>query len=804
MKKNLLNKLKDSLLIADGAMGTEITRRFPQLKSAPDILNIENPQLIESIHKDYINAGAQLIQTNTFGSSRIKLSAYNLSDKIKKINEQAVKIAFNAVKNSNKKDVIILGDIGPTGKFSQPYGPLSFEELYENFYEQAQILKSAGIDSFIIETMSDLQEARAALLAVKTVSPNSFIICQMTFEKTGRTITGTDPITAAVVLDKLGADIIGVNCSTGPEGMKEIVRLFSENTKKPVSAQPNAGIPALKNGITTFPMGPEEFSNKMVDIVQSGANLIGGCCGTTPLHIKLLKEKFKKYKPVKNLLKKDNVIISSRSKILKIGENLPVRIIGERINPTANKKLAEDLLKESMIELKNTALEQISAGADSLDINLGNPSIDEKKIMQIAILTLQELVQVPLVIDSSNPDVIETALRVYAGRALVNSVNAKKESLEKILPVAKKYGAAIILLPVGEKGIPETAEERIKLLKILLERAEQEGFDKTDMLADGLVLSVATGQTFIIETLKTIQIAKKDLNLSTILGISNVSFGMPERVSINAAFLAMACAAGLDAAIINPLSEFVKKSLYASSVLTNRDKNSHIFINLYSKKENPSVAEKTSPLQNSIIKGLKEEAKIITEKLISENFSANEILNTMLIPAMQQVGDNYENGIFFLPQLILAAEAMQESLKIIKPYLKNLENSSNIKGKLVIATVKGDVHDIGKNIVSLMLSNDGWEVHDLGKDIDNEKILKEAKTIGADIICLSALMTTTMVEMTEMSKLIKKYNLPYKLLIGGAAVTARFAKDIGAFYAPDAFSAVKVARKIIEKDKNET
>jgi 5-methyltetrahydrofolate--homocysteine methyltransferase len=489
--------------------------------------------------------------------------------------------------------------------------------------------------------------------------------------------------------------------------------------------------------------------------------------------------------------------------VLRIGPSWPVRLIGERINPTANKPLAAGLVAGRLTELKETALSQTEAGADALDVNISTPNVDEKSVLPKSVLTLQNLVPLPLVIDSTDLDAIEAGLRACAGRCLLNSVSGKPGSAERLMPMAKKYGAALVLLPVDERGIPRTAEERIEVLERLLSAALKAGFSRNDLIADGLVMAAATGQSWVPETLRTIRLARERLGLASILGVSNVSFGFPNRPILNANFLAMACAAGLDAAIINPSSEPMRQALDASAVLTGRDPNGRAYIGRYaSAPRDPDQTGGPStedPLRKAVLQGARSEAPIIASDAMKSGRSARDLLDTVLLPAMTEVGRLYEKGTYFLPQLILAAETMQEALKVIKPALAVQGSSPSAKGRLVIATVKGDVHDIGKNIVSLMLENDGWAVLDLGKDVPNEAIIEAAISHRADLVCLSALMTTTMTEMSAVAGLLKTRGLTCGLLVGGAAVNARFAEGIGAGYAPDAFAAIRAASRFLPK-----
>jgi len=808
-RRKILDQLRRNILITDGALGTEIERLLPGYRGAPELLNLEKPELIESIHRSYVDAGCGLFETNTFGATRLKLEGHGLAGRIREINASAVKIARAALKRSGRKGVHIAASVGPTGKLLRPFGEQSFDEIFDAFFEQASLLAAEGIEVFQIETMSDIQEARAAVVAVREAAPDSLVICSMTYDPNHRTLTGTDPVAASVILESLGVDIVGANCGTGPEGMLDVIVKMNESTGLTVAALPNAGMPELVSGRTAYGMTPDAFVGHMEKIAAAGAGLIGGCCGTTPEFIRLLVKRLGNSRPVPTRADKvkagRTVVLASRSSILRIGPDYPVRLIGERINPTAQKAIAAELKTGKLTELKKEGLVQAEHGAEALDVNAGVPGISEETILPEALMALQNVVDIPLVLDSSNTAAVENGLKAYAGRLLINSANGKEGSYDRVFPLAKKYGAAVILLPIDERGVPETAEERLKIAERLLAAALKAGLTRKDLLLDGLVLTVGTSQRRILETIETIRLGKKRLGLNSVLGVSNVSFGLPRRTMINTSFLSMAIAGGLDAGILNPLSEEIARTLSAGSVLVNRDRNAVHYIERYSAAEReearPSNTEAVGldrRIGEAVIRGHKDAVKDLLSVGLDSGLKADEIIRDILIPAITRVGDLYENGTYFLPQLIMAAETMQEAIQLLKPRLPQAA-ASQVRRKAVLATVKGDVHDIGKRIVSLMLSNNGFEVIDLGKDVSNADILDRCRKENADLVGLSALMTTTMPEMQKMAELMKKHKIDIPLLVGGAAVNEDFAEKIGAHYAKDAASAVRLAKKLVKE-----
>jgi len=799
---SLLKRLKNEILVLDGAMGTELHKKGLEVGECPEKLNLTHPEILTEIHRSYVEAGSDIIQTNTFGASRIKLDEYGLGEEVGEINRKAVELA----KKAAKEDTIIAASMGPTGKLLEPIGDLSFSEAYEIFAEQAQILEEAGVDLISIETMTDLQEVRAAVIAVKETTSLP-IICHLTYEESLKTMTGTDPVTAATVLEGLGVEVIGANCSMGPEGLLKIIKALGDNTAAYLSVEPNAGLPILdENNKTIFPMEAKEMAEYLQKFVDAGANIIGGCCGSTPEYIRLVAKQVKKLKP-KSKNYQAETKLASRNKTVVIADHLPTRIIGERINPTGRKELSAELKAGKMNIVSQEATAQADAGADILDVNVGVPKIDQVTTIKQAITTVQNLVNLPICIDTTDAEVLETALQTVVGKPLINSVNGEADSLNTVLPLAKKYGACVLGLTLDEDGIPKTAEGRLKVARKIVEKALKIGIKRENILIDALTLTASAQQEGVQETIKAIRLIKKELGVATVLGVSNISFGLPDRKKVNTAFLAMAIQAGLNAPILDPTIEDMKATLMASDILVNRDVSSQRYLAEYGQKKENKVKEDTknkdkqvelnilAQLHHQVLTGDKDNITDSIKRAL-DDYSALEIINQALIPGIQEVGDKYDEGVYFLPQLMLGAEAMQNSFAILKPILEK-EGSEENQGRIVMATVKGDVHDIGKNIVKIMLQNNGFEVIDLGKDIANETIISTALDKEADVICLSALMTTTMPRMEEITTKLNETGSNIKVMVGGAVVTRDYADSIGAYYSDNAVEAVKTAKKLV-------
>jgi len=795
------NQLKERILILDGATGTELQKRGMPKGVCPEDWILKNPDSLIEIQNAYKEAGSDIIYAPTFGANRWKLETFGLEDKVKEINVKLVRLS----KDIAGQEVLVAGNLSATGKFIKPFGDKTFEEAVNIYKEQVEALLEGGADLFVIETMIDIQEARAALLAVKEICDLPVMV-SMTFGEDKKTLTGTDPVTAVITLQALGADAIGCNCSTGPQDMIPIIKEMKSIASVPVFAKPNAGLPVMKDGEFYYDLNPEDFASFLGDFVEAGINLIGGCCGTNSEHIRLLSLKSKDYKP-KEWLEHRISASSSVRKTLFIGRDTPLRIIGERINPTGKKDLQKELLEGKLSLVRKFALEQQNKGADMLDVNVGMPGIDIKNTMIEVVENLSVISELPLCIDSSEPEVIEAALRVYPGRALLNSISGEKKKLEKLLPVAAKYGAMFIALPLNDEGVPETAEKRIQIINEILEEAKKVGYGPEDMVVDGLVMTVSSDEKAAQETLKVVEYASSVLKTSTILGLSNISFGLPERSYLNSAFLLMAMGKGLNMAIANPANENMMNLKIAGDVLTGRDRGCRFYIQHFNKASEEIKLQAgnfpeeniKSKIYNAVLKGEKEDIEEYIKMALKEENAPYDLVDDILIPAINKVGELYDKKEYFLPQLILSAETMKKAFDYLEPLLLK-ENTGQKKTKIILATVKGDIHDIGKNIVGLMLKNYGFDVIDLGKDVPKERIIEEIKKTGAPMVGLSALMTTTMGEMKHVIDAVKEEGLETKFIVGGAVVTREYAKEIGADgYAEDAMEAVKVSQ-LLEKD----
>lgn len=783
-KERFYKLLNDNeFVLLDGAMGTMLWENGLEAGEAPELLNLSSPSAISAIHSSYIGAGSRIVYTNTFGASACKLA------KTGRTPADVIPAAVENAREAAGGNALVALDIGPLGQLLEPAGTMSFEEAYGYF---AEIVRAgADADLIAIETMTDLYEIKAALLAAKENSDLP-VICTMSFEQNLRTFTGCTVSAAAMVLEGLGADAVGVNCSLGPKELLPIIKEFSAWTSLPIVAKPNAGLP---DPITnTYSVTPEEFALSAAELTQYGVKLLGGCCGTSPEFISALKSRlegcsFKKQEPIISAA----VCTPSRTVVI----DQP-RIIGERINPTGKKRFKEALKSNDIDYILGQAIEQLGAGAEILDVNVGLPDIDEKAMMVRVVKALQSVTELPLQIDSTIPEVLEAALRVYNGKAIVNSVNGEAGSLKRILPIVKKYGAAVVGLTLDEDGIPKTAEKRLEIARRIEKAALEYGIPKRDIYIDCLTLTASAEQENVMQTVKALSCVKNELGLKTVLGVSNISFGLPNRELINCNFLQMALSNGLDLPIINPNVASMVGAVRAYRLLANIDKNSSDFIAAYgSVKQTPtSDAEKTVDLAYAIANGLKSEGARITERLL-ETESAMDIVNMQLIPALDKAGEEFERGIIFLPQLIMSAGVAQAAFEVIKNHIFACSGASVSKGRVVLATVKGDIHDIGKNIVKVLLENYGYEVTDLGKDVEPQLVVDAAIESGAKLVGLSALMTTTLCSMEKTVRLLHENNVDCKIVVGGAVLTPEYAEKIGAdFYAKDAKETVDIAKRV--------
>ncbi len=793
--KNKIKLLNNKIVVLDGATGTELQKRGMSQGVSPEIWSLKNPKVVSAVHTDYQEAGADIVYASTFGANRIKLKAYG-NYNVSEVNKKLALIAKRAVKGR----ALVAGDIGPTGKFIEPFGPLKFEEVVDIFKEQVRGLLAAGVDIFGIETMMDIQEARAALIAVKELT-DKFTMVTMTYESDGRTLNGTDPLTALNILQSLGADAVGCNCSAGPQQMLKLIKAIKPYAKVPLIAKPNAGMPKLVKGKTSFDMGPEKFAFFAKELVSAGVGFLGGCCGTTPEHIKRLKRKVSGLKPTVPLKKIPSVLSSARKSVILKGKK-SFTIIGEAINPTGKKVLQKELREGRTSFIRHLAREQEKAGASLLDVNVGTAGIDEIKTLKSVINMLAVNSSLPLVIDSSQVEAIEAALRVYPGRALINSISGEKHKLKKLLSLATKYGAMFILLPLKGKSLPKTFVQRRKIISDILKQAKKSGFSKNDIIVDAMALAVSSQPKAALETLKTIAWVSNNLKCNSVVGLSNISFGMPERALINSVFLALARRKGLSLAIANPSKLKAKYSKLAENLLLGKDKNATKFLEKlsfsgFSNTKKSLIADSPKlKVYTAILEGNREDIRGFIREAVSSGCEASELVRKTMIPAINKVGEFFDKKTFFLPQLIASAEAMKIAFEVLQPYLKKDDLARGKKTIVLLATVRGDIHDIGKNIVALMLKNHGFDVVDLGKDVSAQRIIKEIKRHKSSIVGLSSLMTTTMVSMKEVVDKAKEEGLNCRFIVGGAVVTKSFARSLGAGYASDGVEAVRVAKKL--------
>ncbi len=789
--RELLNKKE--FIFLDGAMGTLIQKSGVQYKSVPETLNITHPELIMSFHRAYIDAGADIVYANTFGANAYKLkdSGYSV--------EQIISAGIDNAKKASDGNALVALDIGPVGQLMEPAGAMTFEQAYE-YYKQ-EIIAGKDADVIVFETMTDLFELKAAVLAAKENSDKP-IIATMSFEANGRTFTGVLPGCAAVTLAGLGVDAVGVNCSLGPAQLEGVVSEMSRYTDLPLVIKANAGLPDPNSN--EYDILPEEFADSVANLLKYGVKIMGGCCGTTPDYIAQLNKKMAGNSCVKQKIAVDTTVCSASTAVEINGP----RIIGERINPTG-KKLFKQALEENNIDyILTQALSQVSGGAEILDVNVGHPGIDEKAMMVRVLKAIQGVCDAPLQIDSTKPEVLEAGLRHYNGKPIVNSVNGEEKSLRTVLPLVKKYGASVIGLTLDEGGIPKTAEGRFAIAKRIVERAEAAGIDRKDVYIDCLTLTVSAEQEACRQTLEALHRVKTELGCKTCLGVSNISFGLPNRELVNRTFLTMALEQGLDLPIINPNIESMTGAVRAYRVLANIDKNSLEFIGAYNDAVPAASVNKSSDIDifTAVYSGLKSEGASIAEKLLCDGADPMSIVNEMLIPALDKVGEDFEKNKIFLPQLIQSANTAQECFEVIKNHISKTSGQAVSKGKIILATVKGDIHDIGKNIVKVLLDNYGYTVVDLGRDVDPQLVVDTAVEQNIKMIGLSALMTTTLKSMEDTISLIRECKQLQNpdgtskcvVFVGGAVLTKEYAMRIGAdFYCKDAKESVDAAKKVL-------
>lgn len=808
----------DRLIYLDGATGTNLQKKGMPAGVCPEKWILDNREVMIQLQRDFVEAGSNIVYAPTFTANRIKLQEYGLADRIREMNHELVALSKEAVGDR----ALIAGDITMTGQQLAPVGHLDFEELIGTYKEQILCLADAEVDLLVVETMMSLQETRAALIAAREVCDLP-VMATLTFKENGRTLYGTDAVTAAVVLESLGASAVGVNCSTGPDRMADIVRSMADVTRVPIIAKPNAGLPCLDDsGNTVYDMDAATFGEHMKALVDAGASIVGGCCGTTPEYIRMTKEavggmQVRKREP------SGRRFLASERRTVSFGLDDRFIIVGERINPTGKKKLQEQLRNGSMEMVSDFAREQEACGAEILDINMGMSGIDERAAMLEAIEAVSGVTDLPLSLDSSHVDVLEAALRRYPGRALINSISYEKVKFNNLLPIAQKYGAMFVLLPLSDEGLPKNLDEKKAIIEKIETKALELGMRREDIVVDGLVATVGANRNAALETLETIRYCRKR-ELATICGLSNISFGLPERSYVNAAFLVMAIREGLSMAIANPSQELLVSCAFASDLLLNKENadikyiqlmdavkdrreamgtdarpvNTGIrFRNAPDSQEQTKAVGVTDKLYADVLRGNGSHIVADTKKAIEEGHTARELLDNVLLRAINEVGELFDKGKYFLPQLIASAEAMKASIEYLEPMLMTGQADRKMP-TVVIATVEGDIHDIGKNLVALMLKNYGFKVIDLGKDVPKERIIQAAQEHNAQVIALSALMTTTMQQMRYVIEYAKEKKVDAKIIVGGAVITQEYADEIGADgYSKDAAEAVKLTKKIL-------
>jgi len=782
------------LLFFDGGLGTMLQAAGLKGGRSPELWNLEEPQVLLDIHEKFLDAGCNILTSNTFRARDAKYMAAGVKLAREAVKKYNAKTAGDPDRIQGKEKVFVAAELGPSGGLLEPLGELSFDDAYKVFADLVHAGADEGADAIIIETMPDIYDMKAAILAAKE-NCSLPVIASMTFEQNKKYLTGGDVKTAVAVMEGLGADVIGTNCGFGPAQIKNIVKEFFKYASVPVMANPNAGLPRSINGETVFTMGPEEYSKEAVSIAESGAWLLGGCCGTTPEHIRREIELCRNVVPPA-VTKKHETFAASYAQAVRIGSRPGDKTVnrhkkaGEKINPTGNKLVKEALKAGDTATVKELAAKQQQAGADILDINVGLPEIDEKTMLPLLIKEVQSIVTLPLIIDTSDIEAMDEALRIYNGKAVINSVNGKKDSMEKVFPLVKKYGGVVIGLTLDETGIPKTPEGRLVIAKKIIETAAEYGIDKKDVIIDPLAMTISVDENAGETALAAMELIKKELGTATVLGVSNISFGLPDRDSVNSAFYREAVSRGLDMGIIDPFSEKMMAAADGS-----RDARDSYKCSLENMKNKTGDA---STLKEAIVEGLKEKASALTRELLKNKLPL-DIIENQIVPALNKVGRGFEDGSLFLPQLLMSSDAAQSSFAVLKSAMKS--DVQKKKNRVILATVRGDIHDIGKNIVKVLLENYGYEVVDLGRDVPPEKIAEAAEKEKINIIGLSALMTTTAPSMKDTIDLFRDRGLydECRFIVGGAVLSESYAKEIGAhFYARDAMATVHYVQKLFD------
>lgn len=839
---DIRRRLKEEIIFLDGATGTNLQQAGMPSGVCPELWILEHPEVLLELQKGYVKAGTQILYAPTFSGNSIKLAEYGLENRLAEINQRLVGLSRQAAGG----DCLVAGNLTMTGRSLAPVGDMDFEELVDCYKEQVRAIAGAGADLIVIETMMSIQECRAAVLAVKETTDLPVFVT-ITLEANGKTLYGTDPVTALITMQALGVDAFGINCSLGPDAMIPMIAEMKEYARVPLIAKPNAGLPRLMDGKTIFDMPAGVFAEHMKALVEAGASVVGGCCGTDPSYIAAMGKVIEKNKPFVKA-KRRRILTSERGRV-EFTLDGPFHVVGERINPTGKKKLQAELLEGNLELVSQMACDQKAQGATILDINVGMSGIDEHQRMLQVMEKVTTLVDCPLCIDSSDPKVTAAALRRYPGRALVNSISCERVKIEELLPVVKKYGAMFILLPLTDEGIPASQKERWENIQYVREKAYELGFSREDIVVDGLVAAVAAESGAALDTLATIERCYQE-GLATICGLSNISFGLPDRSYVNAVFLSMAIGRGLTMAIANPSQELFNRSRFAADLLMGKEQAALRYVENCQKlscngkeggetgfrqgkegqadfsqgkegqtgfsqgkdrkvkggpaeaggADNGQTALETlyETIRQDVLKGKAKLVESHIQEALAQSAEASVLLHEVLIPAINEVGDLFNQQKYFLPQLILSAKAMETGVAVLEPIL--LKKNQGAKGPaVVIATVKGDIHDIGKNLVAMMMKNYGFQVIDLGKDVDKDTIITAARKHQADVIGLSALMTTTMGYMREVIKAVRKEGLAIKVIVGGAAVTEGFAREIGADgYSKDAVGAVELVKELME------
>lgn len=816
---NLREMLKKEIILLDGATGTNLQKAGMPAGVCPELWILEHPRVLLDLQRAYVEAGTQILYAPTFSGNAIKLAEYGVRDRLEEINRRLVTLSRQAA----GEKCLVAGDMTMTGRSLAPLGDMDFEDLVDCYKEQVKAIAAAGVDLFVIETMMSIQECRAAVLAVKETCDLPVFVT-ITLEQNGKTLYGTDPVTALITMEALGVDAFGINCSCGPDKLIPIVKEMAGYAGIPLIVKPNAGLPRLEDGRTVFDMPAEEFAEHMAVLAEAGASVLGGCCGTDPEYIAAVGKRIdkdiicseqKKSLGNKQKFQGRRILTGERSHV-EITLDGSFHIVGERINPTGKKKLQAALREGNLDPAAEMAREQTAQGASVLDVNVGMGGIDEQAMMLQVLEEVAGVVDTPLCIDSSNPDVVAAALRRYPGRALVNSISCEQVKIEKLLPIVKKYGAMFILLPLKDEGLPKNQRERLENIQYILEKAYELGFGKEDVIVDGLVASIAAEPTAAQDTLATIEECKKR-GLATICGLSNISFGLPDRSYVNSVFLSMAIGRGLTMAIANPSQELFRRSCLAADLLMGKEDAAVRYVEYCGsvsnnneeglRKDGQTIGKNTEiqqyeEIHQDVLKGRAKQIDAHVEAALQASNDiekeADYLLNQILIPAINEVGELFNQQKYFLPQLIISAKAMEAGVAVLEPILQ--EKNKGTEGPVVvIATVKGDIHDIGKNLVAMMMRNYGFRVIDLGKDVDKETILAAAGEYHADVIGLSALMTTTMSYMKEVIQAVRDAGMTTKVIVGGAAVTAEYAREIGADgYSEDAVGAVELVQQLVK------